>query len=222
MPLVGSGRPHPRAVIFDFDRALIDPRRAWRYAVEESVASLSRVRIDAGPLVEEYHTRPFSHAMAILLDDRVLMERCTALAEEMYRRSALKRLLVHEGVGMALDALRGELVDIAAVSRLPRAQAMKQAESTGLDRFLAILVGTGDGQAWNPVAAARICLDFLEWPVSEAAYIGPDSRDRDAAGRAGMASFCAGWSPGAEPGERVIMSPRDVLPDLLRCWAARA
>ncbi len=50
MPLVGSGKPHPRAIVFDLDRALIDPRPAWRYAVEEAVVSVTGRPVQAAAL----------------------------------------------------------------------------------------------------------------------------------------------------------------------------
>lgn len=220
MPLAGSGKPRPRAVVFDFDRCLIDPRPAWRYAVEEAVVSVTGQPVQAAPLVEEYHTRPFRHALAILLPAPADSARCEQLCLEMYRRSAMKRLLVHDGIGMALDALRGERIDIAAISRLPHAVAIKQAQSTGLDRFLAILAATPDGDSWDPAAGFAACLRFLECDPSESAFISPEAPDRRAIQRSGASVFCSAWSPGtAAPGAEAIASPRDVLPSLQRWWS---
>lgn len=220
MPLAGSGKPRPRAIVFDLDRALIDPRPAWRYAVEEAVVSVTGRPVRADALVEEYHTRPFRHALQVLLPDPALADRCEQLCGEMYARSAMKRLLVHEGAGMALDALRGELIDLAAISRLPHAIAIKQAQSTGIDRFLAILAATPEGEVWDPAARVSACLRFLECDSAESAFISPGAGDRDRVAETGAHIFSCAWSPGAEVvGSSAIASPRDILPYLQRWWA---
>lgn len=220
MPLAGSGKPRPRAIVFDLDRALIDPRPAWRYAVEEAVVSVTGRPVQAAALVEEYHTRPFRHALQVLLSDPALAIRCGQLCEEMYGRSAMKRLLVHEGAGMAMDALRGELIDLAAISRLPHAIAIKQAQSTGLDRFLAILAATPEGEPWNPSSRLAACLRFLECQPEESAFVSPEANDRARVATLGAHVFASAWSPGAEvAGSPAITSPRDLLPYLQRWWA---
>ncbi len=220
MPLAGSGKPRPRAIVFDLDRALIDPRPAWRYAVEEAVVSVTGRPVQAAALVEEYHTRPFRHALQVLLADQAQAGRCEQLCREMYGRSAMKRLLVHDGAGMAMDALRGELIDLAAISRLPHAIAIKQAQSTGLDRFLAILAATPDGEPWDPSSRLAACLRFLECRSEESAFVSPEPRDRDRVAALGAHVFCSAWSPGAEvAGSPSIASPRDILPYLQRWWA---
>lgn len=220
MPLAGSGKPRPRAIVFDLDRALIDPRPAWRYTVEEAVVSVTGRPVQAAPLVEEYHTRPFRHALQVLLSEPAEAGRCEELCEEMYRRSAMKRLLVHEGAGMAMDALRGELIDLAAISRLPHAIAIKQAQSTGLDRFLAILAATPEGEPWDPASRLTASLRFLECGPGESAFISPDARDRAGVEQTGAHVFSSAWSPGADvTGSASIASPRDILPYLQRWWS---
>jgi phosphoglycolate phosphatase-like HAD superfamily hydrolase len=220
MPLTGSGKPRPRAIVFDLDRALIDPRPAWRYAVEEAVVSVTGRVVHAAPLVDEYHARPFRQALRVLLDDPTHANRCEQLCEEMYGRSAMKRLLVHDGSGMALDALRGELIDLAAISRLPHAIAIKQAQSTGLDRFIAILSATPEGEPWDPSSRLGACLRFLDCEPRESAFIGPDASDRDHVAASGAHVFSSAWSPNAEvTGSSSIASPREILPHLQRWWA---
>jgi hypothetical protein len=206
--------------VFDFDRALIDPRPAWRYTIEEAVVSVTGQRVQAAQLVEEYHTRPFRHALAILVPSAADSVRCEGLCREMFHRSAMKRLLVHEGAAMALDAMRGERIDIAGISRLPHAVVMKQAQSTGLDRFLAILAATREGEDWDPAARFAECLRFLECDPGESAFISPETLDCRAVQHSGAAVFGSAWSPGAGgPGEGAIASPRDVLPHLQRWWS---
>ena len=162
MPLASSGKRNPRLAVFDLNRALIDSRPAWRYAIEESVISVTGKRVSAGPLVEEYHQRPWRHALGILVRDPEEANRCEALCVEMHGRSAMKRLLVFEGIGMALDALRAERIDMAGVTRLAHRTAMKQVQSTGLDRFLAYVAAPHGGEAFGFEDLFRACCDVLE------------------------------------------------------------
>ena len=222
MPLAGSGKPRPRLVVFDFDLVIIDPRAAWRYCVEESVMMVTGKRPRLEDLVEEYHRRPWRQALAIVLDEPTGLARCEELCEQMFSRSAMKRLLVHEGIGMALDALRGERIDMAGITRLPNAMALKQSQSTGMDRFLAIVSGTAEGERWSPGRRFAECLRLLESDPEEAAFVGFEPSDRREVGRSGAQVFLAGWHPGAEPADDVaIGSPGELLVALQRRWAGR-
>ncbi len=222
MPLAGSGKPRPRLVVFDFDRALIDPRTAWRYCIEESVMMVTGERPRVDSLVEEYHLRPWRQALSIVVGDTAAVGRCEELCEQMFTRSAMKRLLVHEGIGMALDALRAERIDMAGISRLPNSLAVKQAQSTGMDRFLAIVSGTAEGERWSPGERFAECLRLLESEAEEAAFVGFEVMDRREVGRSGTQVFVAGWHPGAEGGEDAVVGlPGQMLEALQRRWAGR-
>ncbi|HNM77045.1 MAG TPA: HAD hydrolase-like protein [Tepidiformaceae bacterium] len=220
MGLAGGATPHPRAVIFDLDRCLIDARNAWRFCVEESIAAAVGERVDAGPLVEEYHTRPWRDVLSILTQPADAA-RCAGLCEVMLARSAMKKLLVHEGVGMALDALRSELIELGAISRLPHAVAIKQVQSTGLDRFLAVVATTPANERWDPAARVRQCLTFLEAEAAKAAFVSGDRWDREESRRAALRPYAAAWAPSAEVDDRPIPAPGDVVTHVLRDWMSR-
>lgn len=217
MGLAGGNRPHPRAVIFDLDRCLIDPRKAWRYCIEESIAAALGQRIDASELVEEYHTRPWRDALGVLTD-AAEAARCADLCATMFERSAMKKLLVHEGVGMALDALRGERIELGAISRLTHGLAVKQVQSTGLDRFLAVVATTPADERWDPGARIEQCLSFLESGAARSAFVSGDGRDLEAAVRGGVRPYAAGWGGSAAEHDDPVPSPADVLPRVLRDW----
>jgi phosphoglycolate phosphatase-like HAD superfamily hydrolase len=220
--LAGGRRPHPRAIIFDLDRALIDSRNAWRYCVEESVAAATGRRPDPSALVGEYHIRPWRDALRVLVPPAD-EQRCEELCSTMYERSAMKKLLVHEGVGMALDALRGERIELGAVSRLPHPLALKQVQSTGLDRFLAVLSATPANERWSPRNGFATCLAFLEAAPPDCAFVSGDARDLDAVSGEGAEPFVAGWAPardGHAKGEAVA-SPSDLLTVVMRRWPLR-
>ena len=205
----------PKAVVFDLDRTLIDSRKAWQYAVEESVAATCGRRIDARPLVEEYHTRPWIHALALLLPDPQERFRCEALCIEISRRSGLKKLLVHEGIGMALDAVRAGRIEIGAVSRQPHALALKQAQSTGLDRFLAVLAATPSAAAYGPAAQLAQCAAFLERSPADCTLVSADPEDRRAADAAGFRLLFPAWVAEPPTGAATIPAPADILAALL-------
>ncbi|MGH2610573.1 MAG: hypothetical protein ACRDHF_15945, partial [Tepidiformaceae bacterium] len=94
--------PRTRALIFDLEEALLDRRNAWQYAIEESIAAVCGERLSARELVAEYRMRPWSHALSVLVADRHRQVDVEQVCATMYERSAMKRLLVHEGIGMAL------------------------------------------------------------------------------------------------------------------------
>lgn len=216
--LAGGNRPHPRAIIFDLDRCLIDPRNAWRYCIEESIAASAGRRIDASGLVEEYHTRPWRDALAVLADPAEAA-RCADLCATMFERSAMKKLLVHEGAGMALDALRGERIELGAISRLPHTLAVKQVQSTGLDRFLSVVATTPADERWDVPARVAQCLAFLETEAIRAAFVSGAQRDLDEAAGIGVRTYRATWgTPTGEQVESGIESPGAVLEFVLRDW----
>lgn len=220
MPLAGTSRPHPRLLIFDLDRALIDPRPAFTYAIEEAVAAVTGRRLSAAPLADEYHTRPWRDALRILIDSPADCDRAEALCREYAARSALKRLLVHEGVGMALDTLRAAGVEMAAFSRYPYPLARKHVESTGLDRFFACLTVAGSDR-FDPAYAIAECLRLLEAPPGETAVIAPGRYERSAAERLGLIPFTAAWVPDHDPGDLPIPTTGHILEALHRRWEGR-
>lgn len=221
MPLVGSGRPRPRLVVFDLDRALIDSRPAFTYALEEAVAAVTGRRISARDLADAYHARPWREALRILLDDPRERDAAEALCEQYAARSALKRLLVFEGIGMALDELRGELIEMAAISRLSYPLARKHAESTGLDRFLTVIVPPRGG-AYAPADQLAECLSLLDTHPTETAFVAPGRYERAAADRAGAIAFTAAWAVEPDPGGIEIPSPAALREAILRRWEGRA
>ncbi len=196
-----------RLVVFDLDEALLDRVPAWVYAIEQAVLSVTGKRVQPVTLAAEYHTRPWHHALEVLLSDRGDIERCAELSAAMFQRSALKRLLVHQGMGMALDRLRGARVEMGAVSHERHADALRQVQSTGLDRFLTILSATGEGEHWDVKERIEACLQFAEQSSARAAFVSHDARDLGAAAEMGLAPFAATWVAGAVAGFAAIPDP---------------
>lgn len=207
----------PRAVLFDLDRVLIDARPAWRYALEEALASVTGRRIDARPLAAEYQQRPWRHVVSVFVESPAERERCERLCEEIMQRSALKKLLVHEGIGMALDSLRAARIEMGAVSREPHGLALKQAQSTGLDRFLTVLAATPRGEEWDAAARCRQCLAFLGHAPGRCVVVSAVSADARATAAAGLRTLTACWASGEpETGEPAAPTPAALLECLRR------
>ncbi len=203
-------RPGPKAAIFDLDETLIDSRRAWEYALEQAVLAVTGQRIDPRPLVDEYRLRDWCDAVAIVVSGRIEQEHAATLAAEMFSRSALKRLLVHEGIGMALDVLRGDAIEIGAISRFPHRLALQQTQSTGLDRFLAVLAATPAGERVDVTARLNACLTFLEYPATDCAFVSGEAAALTSATSAGYVAFEASWAAANTTGFRPVGHPGEL------------
>lgn len=191
------------AAVFDLEGLLIDLRPAWAFAVEQAVAAVTGRRVDASALAEEYSWRPWAHALAVLVPEHDFARRAEALCARLFSTSALKRIAVPEGLGMALDALREARVELGAVSRQPHRLALRQLETTGLDRFFAVLSPTNEGAGWDAAARVRQCLDYLGVATADSLFVTADS---DAARRAQAAGFPT-LALELEPGARAAKLP---------------
>jgi phosphoglycolate phosphatase-like HAD superfamily hydrolase len=199
----------PRAIVFDLDRTLIDSRAAWCYAIEESVLATCGNRISARELYDEYGTRPIGDALSVVIADYARRRQCERLVASMVERSAMKRLLVFEGIGMALDELRGARVELGAISRRPHQLARKQIESTGIDRFLSVLEATEPGAPWNPRLLLERSAEFLEVDVEAIRYVGTEA---DAGDLGVIDAWWANWATTSPArGQRALERPRDLV-----------
>jgi phosphoglycolate phosphatase-like HAD superfamily hydrolase len=200
----------PAAIVFDLDRTLIDSRAAWCYAIEESVLAACGHRISARELYDEYGTRPIYDALSVVVSDYRRRSQCERLFAGMSERSAMKRLLVFEGIGMALDELRGARVELGAVSRLPHQLARKQIESTGIDRFLSVLEATEEGTPWAPRELLDRSAAFLEVGLAAIRYVGTEE-DANSLMMLGIDAWWADWAtPSPRGGPNALERPRDL------------
>ncbi len=184
----------PKAIVFDLDEVLIDARPAWLYALEESVVSVSGRRENLRPLVAEYRRRPLRDVLSMLLAQPAERDRCESLFAVMYGRSAMKKLLVHEGVGMSLDQLRSLRIEMAAITRLHHGMAMRQIESTGLDRFFSVLSPTPEGEPWDPPARTKQCLSYLEYAPAQCLFVSGEIADLASVAAMGLTCYEAAWA----------------------------
>jgi phosphoglycolate phosphatase-like HAD superfamily hydrolase len=177
--------------VFDLDLCVIDNRAAWCYALDEAVMMATGERVESGRLYDNFRDRSWDHAVSVLVADVSARARVSDLAEQYYRRSALKRLLVFEGIGMALDSLRGASVEMGGITRETHYHAMRQIESTGVDRFLAVLSPTPEGEDWAPGLRIAECARYTETPGEGVLFVSAVVADLHDAGVAGLA---AGWA----------------------------
>lgn len=208
---MAAGGPGPKAIVFDLDEVLLDTRRAWQYAIEESIAMVCNHRVNAGPLVAEYRGRPWHHALAILVETSPDRQRCAELCVTIFERSGMKRLLVHEGIGMGLDAVRAGRIEMGAISRRRHSLALKQMQSTGLDRFLAVLSATPEGEPWQPEARVSDCLQFLGREPGECLFVGSGRFELEQIAGSGICCFEAAWAATERAGFPVVQRPAAIV-----------
>ncbi len=199
-----------QAVVVDLDEVLLLREPAWRYALEEAVAATTGRRVDASGISAEYRFRPWRHALSVILDDDADLPRVEPLCRDIYERSAMKRLLVQDGIGMVLDRFRGEGVEVAAVSREPHNIARRQIESTGIDRFLSALSARGDSTE-DIMDAVDDCLAFMEHETTRCALVSPDVRVLRIAKARGLCCFEAAWERPASGAFPALGAPRELL-----------
>ncbi|MGD9933941.1 MAG: HAD family hydrolase [Dehalococcoidia bacterium] len=197
-------------MVVDLDEVLLLREPAWRYAIEEAVAATTGQRVDASRISAEYRFRPWRHALSVILNDAADLPRVEPLCRDIYERSAMKRLLVQDGIGMVLDRFRGEGVEVAAVSREPHHIARKQIESTGIDRFLAALSARGEGTE-DVLLAVEDCLAFMEHEISRCALVSPDVQVLRVAEARGLRCFEAAWGHSASGAFPAFGAPHELL-----------
>jgi hypothetical protein len=199
-----------RFIAFDLDDALLVRGGAWRYTVEEAVASVTGRRVDAAALAPEYLRRPWRHALEVVMERGEDVDAACALCDAMFQRSAMKRLLVHDGLGMALDRLRGARIEMGAITRAPHDLAIRQVESTGLDRFLTVLSPTPPGERWDPWARVQQCLGYVDREAAVAAFVSAEPFDLRACAPGGVGCYEAGWAMGETAGFTRLASTGDL------------
>ena len=87
---------------------------------------------------------------------------------------------------------------MGAVSRERHRDAMRQIESTGVDRFFTVLSPTNEGR-WTPEERFLECLRYLEFEPAGAVYVSPEDDDLRRVGATGAHTLRAGWAEeGAE------------------------
>jgi len=85
-------------------------------------------------------------------------------------------------------------VEMGAISREPHVVALRQMQSTGLDRFIAVLSATAEGETWQPAERIAECLAFLDAEPARAAFVSADGFDLAEAARGGLVPVFAGWT----------------------------
>jgi len=177
-------------------------------------------RIDGAPLVSEYSKRPWRHAVTLVVPDIAAREACEAACARIYHRGAQKRLLVHDGVGMSLDWIRSAQLAMGVVSREPHEVALKQLQSTGLDRFMTVLAPTPAGQAWDSEARLRECIGYLRCAAAECAFVSSEDLDLEGAERLGCRVATAAWAGRGGGSRPAVTTPAMLGPALAALMAA--
>lgn len=190
------------AAIFDLEGVVLDVRPAWAFAVEQAAAAVTGRRVDAHVLADDYLGRPWAHVLAVLVPEVEAARRAEKLCPRLFVTSAVKRVAVPQGLGVALDTLREARIELGVVSRQPHALALRQLEATGLDRFFAVLAPTPPGTLWNAVERIETCLRYLDVDPRNALFVTTEEHDVQRVAAVGLAALAVTLEP-AERGQRV-------------------
>jgi phosphoserine phosphatase len=198
-----------RGAVFDLDEVLLNKRAAWAYTVEQALLSVAGRRTEPMALADEYRHRPWRDALLVLEPDREHVAAAAALCGKLWLRSALKRITVHAGIGMALAGLLAGGISMAAVTSVALPLARRQAQAAGVDRFLFALERNEDaaGADGNLYAAMA---GLLHLRPGDVAFVSGDGAALRSASSQGLRPFKAAWAPGGGGSFPLFEEPGDL------------
>lgn len=119
-----------------------------------------------------------------------------ALFEEHYYEQCIQNVKAYEGIEPMLSKLDGERVKMGVATNAPTLFAHRMLEHLGLDRFFDSIIGAD--RVESPKPYPNMILHHLDRHcyrsgTDRAWMIGDNSKDMEAASRAGITGIFAGW-----------------------------
>ena len=210
--------PERRAILFDLDGTLTDPREG----ITRSIAyALERMGVVPPPLEDLTFAigPPLRRSLATLLDDEspAQVERALALYRERFADVGLFENSVYEGIAETLHALAQRGAKLYVATSKPRVYAERIVRHFGLDAHFEAVHGCElDGTREDKRDLLAHLLPHHGVPPAEAAMIGDRGADMVAARHHGVRAVGVLWGYGSRDelvqagAQSLCGSPRDL------------
>ena len=204
-----------RIVIFDMDGTLIDSQHDITCSVNHVRAVHHSLPPVPSASVVEWINRPVRNLPKLFYGTETYEARDRELFEAHYFEQCVKNPLLYSGVRETLEALHGRGVRLAVATNAPSKFAHRMIGHLGVAHYFEQIVGPDLAGASKPdPAMLHMILERSGFNPDEhrAWMVGDNSKDIDAARKAGIAGVFSTWGFSAEgEGDFVIKHPAALL-----------
>ena len=191
----------PRALLFDLDGTLTDPRPGFVRSVRHALARLAAPCPADDDALASFIGPPLRGTFATLLQtaDTALIETAIALYRERYADVGLFENAVYQGIPEMLEAVRGQGAALFVATAKPREYAERIASHFGLDRYFARVYGAELGGRFDEKADLLAhLLEVERLHPDDAVMVGDRASDILAARANGVRAIGILWGYGSE------------------------
>ena len=204
-----------RIALFDMDGTLIDSG----LDITLSINHVREVCYNLEPLsvqsVIDAINAPVRNLSKIFYGKRIYEQRASELFEEHYYEQCIQNVTAYDGIHNLLNVLHKNDFVMGVATNAPSIFAKRMLQYLELDSYFQLIVGADNVDSPKPHPQMLYKhLNHYEFRsgTDNAWMIGDNSKDMEAASRAGITSIFAGWGFSNEgKGDYFAHSPKDLL-----------